>query len=323
MSLPSDILVPRFLLFFSVDITGSTAYKHNKEEESWRQLFIDFYQDFPTLLQQECENITSRERDAAAHSNFFEVSSALISPFLWKGIGDELIFYTEITDSIYISFYVEAFRNTVHNYSSLIKSKRQTLGCKATAWTAEVPVNNASVYIRYGNSHIHEDFIGSAIDRGFRIAKYASEMKFVISVELAWLLTYESAFELRYDGDYELKGVVEKSGYPIIWLNMTRIGQEYALRPSAPTEELRKFCTEYIERHFALERPYIPNSSRHNTPPKGYQEKLAKLQVEQHNSAHILTSMTEENQVITPNSHDETETSALINELERTLHRKL
>ncbi len=41
------------MLFLSVDVIGSTAYKNSKSEEiqPWLSFFLDFYKEFDILLQ--------------------------------------------------------------------------------------------------------------------------------------------------------------------------------------------------------------------------------------------------------------------------------
>ena len=67
----------------------------------------------------------------------------------------------------------------------------------------------------------HFDFVGPLIDIGFRLSKFASLRKFVISADLAWLITAQgdAAMPFHYDGRESLKGVLNDQPYPIFWID--------------------------------------------------------------------------------------------------------
>lgn len=290
MSLSSDLLTPRFVLFFSVDITGSTAYKHDANtDKAWRELFAGFYDNFPVNLHKECDNI--REQNSRENS-FFNDDKNFPPPSLWKSIGDELLFYVEIANSLAVVPYVSAFRNAVLNYSKEIKRKENSLGCKATAWCADTTVVNQSVRFMYKGvaenseqlqNFSCEDFIGPTIDRGFRISKYSSSEKFVISIELAYILTRnntEFASLIHFDGKFQLKGVTGGSGYPIIWLDMEMDIDERELLQPPPMDKLRDFCKNYLIKYFPLDVPFIQGDNIFNIPSEEYNKRLKALSEE-------------------------------------------
>jgi hypothetical protein len=79
------------------------------------------------------------------------------------------------------------------------------------------------------------DFVGPAIDTGFRLATEANPRKFILSADLAYALTaLISDTELedvpcrnrlknltfRYDGRKPFKGVLKETPYPVIWIDL-------------------------------------------------------------------------------------------------------
>jgi hypothetical protein len=65
-----------------------------------------------------------------------------------------------------------------------------------------------------------QDYVGPMIDAGFRLGKFASPQKLVVSVELAYLLlnAKDPYGHISYQSREVLKGVHPKSGYPIYWI---------------------------------------------------------------------------------------------------------
>ena len=84
------------------------------------------------------------------------------------------------------------------------------------------------------------DFIGPAIDTGFRLAQLSSTRRLVISVELALMLIYAvrarpidesypyEKLRFFFDGRHIFKGVFGGQPYPVFWIDM---------RPSPLLEE--------------------------------------------------------------------------------------
>lgn len=83
---------------------------------------------------------------------------------------------------------------------------------------------------------INPDFIGQSMDTGFRVGTAASARKLMLSVELAHMLSMECekldtgpyqtgafpvrSFTFHYDGRLSLKGVLDGTPYPLIWLDV-------------------------------------------------------------------------------------------------------
>jgi hypothetical protein len=212
-------------IFFSVDIEGATAYKSNVRiqsgSEDWCLIFDQFYEEFPKTF----------------YESYNQTSLNLISPNLWKFVGDEILFYAPLTSPTQTLDHIKAFRQTITRYN--INVLQQTgVQCKGTAWIAGFPVRNRIVLLNNNQNNNEQnnspmiDFIGASIDTGFRLTKFASPRKLVISLDLLWLLaeSYSKYPEheqenysflkngIKYEGKHELKGVFSGKSYPIFWI---------------------------------------------------------------------------------------------------------
>ena len=142
------------------------------------------------------------------------------------------------------------------------------LKLKGSAWTAEFPVGNAIVPLNDG-----VDYIGPSMDTGFRLSRVSTPRKFAVSAELAMLIlglprSVSVEVPLHYDGRCQLKGVMEKEGYPFLWIDLhhpKRSNLEAAEDdllgggPAGPAK-LKRFCKQYILQHGEPRfLPFIPS----------------------------------------------------------------
>ncbi|MDQ1107037.1 hypothetical protein QE424_000196 [Stenotrophomonas rhizophila] len=83
---------------------------------------------------------------------------------------------------------------------------------------------------------VSRDFVGQSIDTGFRVGTAATSRKLMLSVELAHMLSLECArvkagperipkfpiskFRFHFDGRHSLKGVLDGTPYPLLWLDV-------------------------------------------------------------------------------------------------------
>lgn len=194
-------------LFLSVDIVNSTALKQEYREkgQSWLAIAHSFYTKFPSML-----------ASALDPNPRFFVSSPEVNP--WKAIGDELVFVARIEDMDELPRLLDAFRSVSNRWNREYEESEVVV--KAAAWLAGFPVANSVIP---GDAPNRFDFTGSAIDIGFRLCRFSSPRRFVVSTELAYVLsTLESelADDLRYLGRKSLKGVLRGRGYPVFWIDM-------------------------------------------------------------------------------------------------------
>jgi hypothetical protein len=173
-------------IFFSVDIEGATAYKASRDhknkngDEDWCLLFERFYKEFPQEFDNNYLPHTERHTTRAV--------SQQEHPVLWKFVGDEILFYAPLTHPDQTLEHIRAFHQTIINYNAYTL-KNYSVQCKGTAWLAGFPINNRIVLIDTGQEMPIIDFIGKSIDTGFRLTKFASSRKLIVSLDLLWLLS--------------------------------------------------------------------------------------------------------------------------------------
>ena len=236
MGFLNPIFEPTLKLFFSADIIDSTKLKYTTNRGEWVRIFIDSFND---LKLQYTSMLKKESLDEQFH--------------VWKSLGDEIIFVEHIGDTQKIQTYVECFKGAIDKFNS---SKKTSSKLKATAWLAETPVNNAVMPDTTNANTIPRqvDVIGPSMDIGFRISKFASDRKFVVSVEIARILSEMKCRDLHiyFDGEEELKGVLKGIAYPIIWVDMlnghpTTVEKLLNTERKDNQETLKIYLDEYID----------------------------------------------------------------------------
>ncbi len=242
---------PQLRLFLSVDVEGSTAFKqktHVKADEDWRYFFFDFFTRFPEQFQAKLAGLVPDVQQVVP----------------WKVLGDELVYSLLVTDLAKVFPVLDAFRQTLAGYQdapkhggSTIKTNRLRL--KGAGWLAGFPVGNLMVVMKNANGAETEDFIGPSIDTGFRLSRLSSHRHFTLSVELAWvILNQDERLKLYYSGRKDLKGIMERDGYPHLWMDVFEgmpktelMTSEDALKwpEAADSDRLKSFCRHYILSH--------------------------------------------------------------------------
>ncbi|TQE72362.1 hypothetical protein [Leptospira noguchii] len=274
MSVIIPSLRPKVILFLSVDIVGSTEYKNKAQSQNhWLRFFTIFYKDFRITFLSKIE----------AHSSLFQ-NLQLLSPKLWKSLGDELIFECEIKQHQEVQYLVKAFSDAVFDYSHNIKDKNLSL--KGCAWIAGFPVINAIITPDNDESET-KDYIGPQIDIGFRISKFATELKFIISVEVLILLTKVTniLFKFYIEEPQLLKGVMGNKPYPIIWIKNEK-SKETSLNQllnkhinSTKNNELNEYCLSFLkESGKPFMPPFLENDPSFNERPNWYEEEFKKVE---------------------------------------------
>lgn len=203
---------PELLLFLSIDLAGSTAYKQrpvpHAGSKPWLRHFQDFHESFPTLLEREC----GRE--------------AVKPPNVWKRVGDEILFTVVLMSPEDLEIHLKAFRQALRYYRTLLHDQGTPLDVKAAAWLAGVPVTNAKFTVSMIDAEgqmVHlVDYLGPSIDIGFRVASTSSPRKFVLSVEIAYVLSTlanDSGLKVHFQSGTQFKGVFRGAAYPALWLD--------------------------------------------------------------------------------------------------------
>ncbi|MBF0133648.1 MAG: hypothetical protein HQL75_13805 [Magnetococcales bacterium] len=265
-----ESLQPHVRLFLSVDVVGSTAYKQRwisaEVNESWIVFFRSFFDEFHVSF---CSEI--------AEVSKIRVLSKTGCPVPWKLLGDEILYAIKIDKGHEVFLYTEAFRKAVMNHRDKIEQSGKPVSLKATAWLAGFPVGNSVMSTPMG-----EDFIGPLVDIGFRLSKFSSRERMVLSVDLAWYLTKGDSGprSLFLDGLQSLKGVLGDKPYPIIWWSMDEAlssgMKNVGLVNYVDTSKLHEYCDLFIARApKPLIRPFFLGDN--DSLPDHYQTDLDRV----------------------------------------------
>ncbi len=263
-------------LFCSADIVGSTAFKAGKSPDArpaWAATFSEFFRDFPDRVEQRYEKLPDK---------FYKCHKKL-SP--WKFSGDEILFSVPITNHREGLTHAWVFKEAVAGFAEQQWKKENVkipLDLKATGWIAGFPVTNRKVRIPGQTGSL--DYIGPAIDAGFRLARFSTPRKFIVSPALALMIldgiescevNGESTPMLLLDAVEPLKGVIDGKPYPIVFYDM-KAGEENDEekllgidRPHDPHRLLR-YLRNFLDQTPRLIRPFIENDSndKYNVIPE-------------------------------------------------------
>jgi hypothetical protein len=231
-------------VFASVDLIGSTALKgkfssdpglYDSRKPHWYNSVGSFYERFLSTL--------NKAGAARSKNKRWE---------LVKGIGDELMLTQVINNHLDAYSLALIFRNALRNFNAA-GTELKVKGC---IWLAGFPINNAKIPLPTAKGMaITEDYLGPSIDAGFRIAKFATEHKLMVAVDLALLLTHKRASnDLRFgfDGQVTLKGVLDNQAYPLVWIQSVQKNPDETAAGYKPGEcevdTLHKFCGSFIKK---------------------------------------------------------------------------
>jgi len=264
---------PKLLLFISIDIAGSTAYKNStlgdgSEVHPWLPVLYYFFSEFPITF----SKINEQNKDRIKPTCFTQ-------PKVWKHLGDEIIFVVELRHFYHLGYYLTNAREAMDTFV-LDSLKDKSLGLKGTAWIAGFPVANVEVNIPTPDGSLI-DYLGRSMDAGFRLSKLATPQKFILSIQTAWMLAMESAdIEIYYDGRANLKGIKNGGQYPIFWISSDKNhATELDLLKIKPSESrsITAFCQHYISDN-GLGLPFIEHDDKFSRyKESGYDDKLAKV----------------------------------------------
>ncbi|GGA60854.1 hypothetical protein GCM10011395_34010 [Sphingomonas psychrolutea] len=287
-------LMPRLRLFLSADIVGSTALKQSPfaqskvdQRASWFSKIQGFYFEAHRAFRKEFD-------DHRASS----VDDALVGPDpeLWKTIGDEVLFIKELSDHRQLIYTLRCWMRAVDSMRSFIKKGNSRLDVKCTAWIAGFPFRNSEVAVESGASPSSSgsgdwflesgkilnriyakepdvdaivDYIGPSIDIGFRLSQFSSSRKFIISVDIAYILAIanpgqmvkDPVFAVYYDQSDILKGVLGGLRYPVFWLDLSpsdsldRYEDTLTGLAAVDRDRLREYCNGFYDEYTAYTFP--------------------------------------------------------------------
>lgn len=296
----------RVRLFLSVDLSGSTAFKNSEDGEmreraspKWVTTFETFYRDYPAKFRTNYANTKTPRR---GNDN---------CPSLWKAVGDELVFCGRVTNCTSIMSAIIAFIQTLHDYRKLFMDNQTPLDLKGAAWLATFPEPNRAVELKNSSQEQsfltasealeaaadHEpfgyDFLGKAIDTGFRVAGFAKPERFALSVQLARLLASCGPgsgfdYDIRFEQPATLKGVNGGEAYPVLYIDTMnhlaiksmRVKERKLLKKheSPEKQELKEYLDDYCEVVGTDEiKLPITATDPENEPPQSYLDHKNKI----------------------------------------------
>lgn len=299
----------------SADIVGSTALKQSPRRgpevsSEWFGVIQGFYLE----IQREFLKHWSDAREKLSDDFLGD------APELWKVIGDEAVFVKNITDHRQVYYSLCCWRAAVQDVRRFIRRSGR-LDLKCTSWIAGFQVMNKEVvvdrsdkylssdtgdfhrdagrrlndiYSGQENEKISVDYVGPAIDIGFRLSSHSTPRKFILSVGVAYILalsnppdpTLMAELEYGYEGAVALKGVFGGTPYPLFWIDMAGSGDLATIeddllgRSRANTDLMRKFCVKFYDDNEAYTFPPFVESSGDGVlskRPSWYNEALEKL----------------------------------------------
>lgn len=210
------------VLFFSYDIVGSTKYKA-LHPGSWAG-----------EIKKAFESIKRR------------VNSELSEAYIWRVLGDEIIFVLKapgkrmkVSEETVLSDSVAAIYKVLQSATDEIEGSTREMSLKAAAWIGivsdedhyekdnKIPKEYKNLFYKYTVDEERRrkifEFMGNDIDAGFRIKQFTYSRQLVLNFELAYLInkiiSHEESknVELIHMGYKALKGIWHDRPYPIIW----------------------------------------------------------------------------------------------------------
>lgn len=289
-----EFLKPRLRLFLSADIVGSTALKQspfraakNEKHSSWFSKIQGFYFEADQAFRREFNYFREKADD-----------QDIVGPYpkLWKTIGDEVVFVKEVTDHRQVVHTLRCWMEAIKSVRKFVKKDSSRLDVKCTSWLAGFPLRNSEVAVEVGkeignygsgdgfveSGKVLErmynddpdvdaivDYIGPSIDIGFRLAQFCTSRKFVVSVDVAFVLALanpgeavkDPVFAVYFDGSHVLKGVLGGVRYPVFWLDLSPEDAierlEDGLTSIAPVDRdrLREYCNQFYREYSAYTFP--------------------------------------------------------------------
>lgn len=209
----------------------------------------------------------------------------------WKFSGDEILFTTVLKDHREVATHLEAFRTLLRSYPHEWAKKKIPLGLKGTAWLAGFPITNRELEIPGAAA---PDYIGPSIDLGFRISKFASQRRLVLSADLA-LMLLNAAVKLGQEDQFDvfllrresLKGVVGGKPYPIVWLDVGDQDEEreerlLGIHRKFVLQDMTKFLRDFIDSASGyLIHPFMESDEAYATIPSELEELRQKMKSEE------------------------------------------
>jgi hypothetical protein len=253
---PSE-MQPKELMFFSIDVVGSTAMKQKPvmagnalvpDNSEWFRDIQSFYIKSVSMFFEACASL--KEDDSYAYVK------SMKKPQVWKTQGDEVLFWVEITDTRQVLLFVDQWTATIKGLRTVFCERK--LDFKSTVWIAHFPWRNKMIFtsgtgttdtnldgledrnLELAQTYFHDiyagknrfklvpDFVGPGVDIGFRLAAQASLRRMVLSTDVVYMIATAAQkmkrnmddLPIHFEGMHLLKGVFSGLEYPLFWIDM-------------------------------------------------------------------------------------------------------
>lgn len=252
-------LQPKELMFFSIDVVGSTARKQTTvpageafvpDNSEWFKDIQSFYIKSVSMFFDAVDKLKEKDKNDFIHK--------MKSPRLWKTQGDEVLFWIEITDTRQVLMLIEKWKSTIELLRKEL-SKRK-LDFKSAVWIAHFPWRNKMIFtsgtgardinldgsedknLQLAQTFFQQvyaepsentfelvpDFVGPGVDIGFRLATQATQRRLVLSTDVVYMLAVGALhmersikqLPIHFEGMHILKGVLGGLEYPLFWIDM-------------------------------------------------------------------------------------------------------
>ena len=236
-------------IFLSIDVIGSTKLKSSLSQPAhtssvWANEFavflpkvVDVYWNkFVETVNKHCPGNCKHKCISGTRLKKEDVYSRTVN--VWKYIGDEVVLTAELVCN-QVSLYVLALAETIKHFNNDFERKPlnddpdNIMQIKGTAWVAGFPVDNIELDLPSTGGHKVRDYLGPLIDLGFRLSRFASKDRLIISASLAFFIASESDMKepivhmneqkyrlpLCFGGIVEVKGVKDGK-HPLIWYSV-------------------------------------------------------------------------------------------------------
>lgn len=271
----NDFLKSKFIVFLSIDIINSSTIKSQNVEwlsnDGWLNNALKFYQAVPEAVDFVWHKLNNEPKN--------------LPPIIWKSLGDEVIFKKEVhtIDSL------ECMLNMWLQVADIIE-KELNIKVKITAWSAGFPIINTEIarpldpkilleheangdpilqnliflkqsfLDKEGNNYLFE-YVGPSIDIGFRLTKFSDKQKFIISVEIANLLSSKNNESIYFLEVRPIKSIL--NDYPIFWLARKSYSKsiESTITKPMPPKAVYKYTNDFLVNAETLCIPYISENS--------------------------------------------------------------
>lgn len=266
------------MLFLSCDLVNSTRYKQESKSD-WQESFLAFYYRFTDIV----HGLTN-------HKDYLGTQLRL-----WKAVGDELIFTTDVRKESDIFNAVQVWLKALKDFETdelspdnfKVKGGAFIATFQGPDFESSIPKRphvvetvkrfseiNQEVLVERNEADYLFDYFGPSVDTGFRIFTQSDERHFTMALEVTWAIVSELKnrgeehlpSEIVYRGSYPLKGVWNGREYPIFafdrhWQQPVNAAMRELFPSPMKIDAVSKLCKECRDDDDWKTTVYLPDST--------------------------------------------------------------